>query len=568
MNKLLSFAFLFVLTISLGVSTNSIYAQTSYDGSGNIDCAVSGINVISAYTTVHDPVTVTICVTSAGMMQIFYAPHHLVDNCNDMQQELDKELSYSAGGDYNSYQLVSDTHWAFIIYDSATMNTITENVIKQIEDLDLAAQCSTSTSNSPPTSNPVSTPAVTTSPTPTVSSSASTEKYVTYDFQTVSNFQNEYISEKGTLQYTLKSYDSSTDTSLIQIKSNINSGSDAYSYIDEFTVSGSNPFGFNELFSQSSLSSIGISDVTSQQIGSDTITIGTSSLKTENFNNSFTMESELIGYGGSNPIIVFEIAGNSKILTPSQILHSYDFKLNNVSLKGVDSSTQNQLQSEINSVKQSDFQISMTLLDTNIDLQQGTSHQTHDELKEKIITLDKTTLAPKKNQPDSIKMSGTLENPSRGEPVLFKLTKPDGTTEEFASLVTGKGAFSNEIIVDNSWKSGTYSVEGFYQGELIESQTFEITAEFAEKVPVWIKNNAKWWSEGQIDDDAFVQGLQFLIKEKILLVSGQPQGTASTEGIPDWIKSNAGWWADGIISEDDFVNGIKFLVEKGIVRVS
>jgi len=96
----------------------------------------------------------------------------------------------------------------------------------------------------------------------------------------------------------------------------------------------------------------------------------------------------------------------------------------------------------------------------------------------------------------------------------------------------------------------------------------EINSNVEKIVPVWIKHNAKWWSEGQIDDDAFVQGLQFLIKEKILLVSGQPQGTASTEGIPDWIKSNAGWWADGIISEDDFVNGIKFLVEKGIVRVS
>ena len=37
-----------------------------------------------------------------------------------------------------------------------------------------------------------------------------------------------------------------------------------------------------------------------------------------------------------------------------------------------------------------------------------------------------------------------------------------------------------------------------------------------EKVPSWIKNNAGWWADGSIDDDSFVQGIQFLIKEKII----------------------------------------------------
>ena len=38
--------------------------------------------------------------------------------------------------------------------------------------------------------------------------------------------------------------------------------------------------------------------------------------------------------------------------------------------------------------------------------------------------------------------------------------------------------------------------------------------------------------------------------------------------IPDWIKSNAGWWADGQIDDGTFVNGVKYLIENGIVRVS
>ena len=37
-------------------------------------------------------------------------------------------------------------------------------------------------------------------------------------------------------------------------------------------------------------------------------------------------------------------------------------------------------------------------------------------------------------------------------------------------------------------------------------------------IPSWIKNNAGWWADGTIDDDAFIQGIQFLIKEGILKV--------------------------------------------------
>ena len=40
----------------------------------------------------------------------------------------------------------------------------------------------------------------------------------------------------------------------------------------------------------------------------------------------------------------------------------------------------------------------------------------------------------------------------------------------------------------------------------------------ASSIPSWIKNNAGWWADGTIDDTAFVQGIQFLIKEGILRV--------------------------------------------------
>jgi len=37
-------------------------------------------------------------------------------------------------------------------------------------------------------------------------------------------------------------------------------------------------------------------------------------------------------------------------------------------------------------------------------------------------------------------------------------------------------------------------------------------------IPSWIKNNAGWWADGSIDDNSFVQGIQFLIKEGIMRI--------------------------------------------------
>jgi len=88
------------------------------------------------------------------------------------------------------------------------------------------------------------------------------------------------------------------------------------------------------------------------------------------------------------------------------------------------------------------------------------------------------------------------------------------------------------------------------------------------QIPGWIKNNAGWWADGSIDDDSFVQGIQFLIKEDILKIppTTQGSGSGSTE-IPSWIKNNAGWWADGSIDDDSFIQGIQFLIKEGIMRI-
>ncbi|MGB0725024.1 MAG: peptidase, partial [Nitrosopumilus sp.] len=45
------------------------------------------------------------------------------------------------------------------------------------------------------------------------------------------------------------------------------------------------------------------------------------------------------------------------------------------------------------------------------------------------------------------------------------------------------------------------------------------------------------------------------------------QGTGSGNDVPSWVKNNAGWWADGTIDDDAFIQGIQFLIKEGILKV-
>ena len=126
---------------------------------------------------------------------------------------------------------------------------------------------------------------------------------------------------------------------------------------------------------------------------------------------------------------------------------------------------------------------------------------------------------------------------------------------------------------------GISAVTGI-SAETIPTQTSNNTSDVSlesadndshDKIPKWVKSNAEWWANDLIDDDSFVSGIQFLIEEKLILVSSSSSSDATSAAenktIPKWIKSNAHWWSQGIISDDDFLKGVEFLVETGTIHV-
>jgi len=221
------------------------------------------------------------------------------------------------------------------------------------------------------------------------------------------------------------------------------------------------------------------------------------------------------------------------------------------------------------------------------------------------------------NRADVISISG-LVDPRYGSIISLHITNPQNQKIwEEDLLVKDDGSFSTLVIAGgDGWGiAGNYILTANYEGQIGRAFfEFESTEIVKERVPSWIKNNAKWWSEGQIDDDTFVSGIQFLMTEKIINIPDLPEqasekarptfvdpekdpqsyvdrynneasykewfdknypkytieeavGLKSKPNVPDWIKNNAQWWADGLISENDFVQGIEYLVGKGIIKL-
>jgi len=48
---------------------------------------------------------------------------------------------------------------------------------------------------------------------------------------------------------------------------------------------------------------------------------------------------------------------------------------------------------------------------------------------------------------------------------------------------------------------------------------FAQNAEAQSLVPEWVKNNAAWWAEGAVDDQTFLNGIEFLIENNVIHVS-------------------------------------------------
>ena len=124
----------------------------------------------------------------------------------------------------------------------------------------------------------------------------------------------------------------------------------------------------------------------------------------------------------------------------------------------------------------------------------------------------------------------------------------------FLSVLTALVAFSSIPLVLSYEFSGEQIFRESSKGDFV--------------IPSWIKNNAGWWADGQIDDNSFVSGIQWMISNDIIILSPTESRTGDGENsIPSWVKHTAGWWADDEIYDDTFVAALEYLIGEGIIII-
>jgi hypothetical protein len=164
----------------------------------------------------------------------------------------------------------------------------------------------------------------------------------------------------------------------------------------------------------------------------------------------------------------------------------------------------------------------------------------------------------------------------------FDLLQKDATNFALKFELTFAKPMARSDLILESWNTQKWSslnkipnaIEVVSSGLVQQSASEPIVDTSVEDVisdriiPVWVKTNAKWWSEDTIDSENFVSGIEYLVNEGIIKVTlpEQTQNTSVSEMQP-WIKYTAGWWADDMISDDEFLTAIEWLITNHIIRV-
>jgi hypothetical protein len=194
------------------------------------------------------------------------------------------------------------------------------------------------------------------------------------------------------------------------------------------------------------------------------------------------------------------------------------------------------------------------------------------------INLDKESYA----LGESVTFSGSVNKYDEGRDLRISIfdSKSSLIVTQKTSVDTDS-TFSYAVELNEKFPAGEYKVKAQYGSskatvEIIlftinsgEITSLELESSTGVKIPDWVKNNAGWWADGQIDDNSFVQGIQFMIKDGLIQIPATEQGSGSQDNnIPDWVKNNAGWWADGQIDDNSFVQGIQFMIKEGLMKIS
>ncbi len=131
-----------------------------------------------------------------------------------------------------------------------------------------------------------------------------------------------------------------------------------------------------------------------------------------------------------------------------------------------------------------------------------------------------------------------------------------GATFSWTAKAAGEYPY---FCIVHPWMTGTVIVKETPSSGIVD--TVDVV------IPSWIKDVAGFWCEDEIDDASFIEAIQYLINNDVIIDPTTTSSGSGVQEIPNWVKSNACWWSQGLISNSDFASGLQYLIGQGIIRV-
>ena len=101
----------------------------------------------------------------------------------------------------------------------------------------------------------------------------------------------------------------------------------------------------------------------------------------------------------------------------------------------------------------------------------------------------------------------------------------------------------------------------------LPGKTIYFALGFFTYVPDWIKTYAQNWAMGEITDNEFIYGLNFMLQNKIIVLSDLDDASPVIDDLPSWFRNTAFWWSNDLISQQEFINSIKYLIQEDIIII-
>jgi hypothetical protein len=224
---------------------------------------------------------------------------------------------------------------------------------------------------------------------------------------------------------------------------------------------------------------------------------------------------------------------------------------------------------------------------------------------------------------DTVVISGTVTSPGASNSMILQVYSPDNMLVQIGTvIISSDGKFSTSIKAEgSSWSNaGSYLVKMIYvspptnavatanidfkatpipstsvsqqsstipqpisnqtQDDSLQAQIQKRiaiannlrnslngnTSSTSGQIPSWIKDDAKNWHDGTLDNMGFSKGLQYLISNGLVKINWNVKPTDFFEHIPSWVKHIAGWWSQDLLPDDEYLKSIQYLLQNKIIN--